>query len=267
MKKLASILLLMLFVGALAIIVAYMVQNPMPVVLQWGNTVFSTYAVVVVMLGFLAAAALFYTGQLVHWVEQLPTTLKLTQTRKQRDAFLAHIAQALLAYEEGDLKRAAKMAKTIPQARLSQAEEALAHLLLVRTGQLLGQSAESALQNPISAPIVAVDIARKAATHANWAEVRRITAIGLSHAPNQPILLTLHTKALINLNDPAVADMLPRLKPLLGPTAYKLLGILINGPTSTTARQLDHAWVKAFQSWLPTADDTFPILHTEDTLA
>lgn len=246
--------LLFVILLVLALLFGQAGSVPIPVSLQLGDLTATTTAPVAIVVLLAVLLAAFYAGRFTGWLMRLPRKF----LNRKRRAVAEVLADAYAALALQDSARAAKIIEEIKQPDIPAHDDLLA-LLQLHTATLPNARAKDNLTNPRLAPITALALAHGAAKKDDWAEVKRLTTIGRQHAPTNLPLLTLQFKALLNLNEPEAAELLPALKPHLGATRHKLLTQIVQGPTALTARPvLDNAWVKTFQQWLPTDSDTFP---------
>lgn len=252
MNTVLRAVLLFALLAVLALLLGTVAQGALPVTLQVNAVTLQTTAPIAI-IGVLAILCLaFYLGRLTGWMIRLPRSW----FRRKQAEVSAKVADAYAAASMGNTTLARQLVTD-----LKPEDPALADLITVLTlqGAPLPAFTEKSLANPRLAALTALTYARVRATENDWVEVLRLTTVGRQHAPDNSALLTLQFKALVNTNDPQATDLLPALKPLLGPTRHKLLTQVIQGPTALTARPtLDSKWVKAFEHWLPTASSQFP---------
>lgn len=252
MRALAIILCLLLLLALLA----KTGTHPIPVSLQWDATVFSTTAPVAIIFTLIVLTLTFYLGRAVTWVLQLPQMLRaLIEGRRLQSTWEA-LTQGYTSLYLGESAAARRIANTL---RPTEHEKSLVTLLKLQTDELTEAEAQSFLTDPILGLVVNLYFARRNAKAGKWNTVKTYTTYGLGLNPGHPVLNTLHFKALLNLNDPGAVEFLPNIKPLLTRNTYQLLSTIIAaGITTPHAAALSHPWVRAFQKWLPTENETFP---------
>lgn len=238
----------------LAVVLAKAGQSPVPVNLQWGQTTFGTTAPVAVTLLLLVMVLAFFAGQAGSWLMRIPSMLQNFVQGHHRQSTVQQLADAFTHLAMGNTAAAAKLAKKL---KAEGPEQPLITLLHTQLGQLSGAEETKALQHPTLGQLAALQAARRAAKSANWEGVRELTA---KYTHNiHPAFTVLHFKALVNLNDPRLTTFLPELKPLLSKSHYQLVStITATGITTPHAAVLSQPWVKQFQKWLTTPDETFP---------
>ncbi len=244
--------ILFTLLALLALLLGTVAQGPLPVTLQVAQVTLQTSAPVAIIAVLAAFMLAFYLGRLTGWMIRLPRSWF---RRKQAEAS-GKVADAYAAASMGNHTLARQLL-----ADVKSEDPALADLatILALQSTPLPPFTEKSLTNPRLAALTALTYARVAASASNWEETLRLTTTGRQYAPQNQYLLTLQFKALVNLNNPEASELLPALKPLLGPTRHKLLAQIIQGPTALTARPtLDNKWIKAFEQWLPTGADIFP---------
>ena len=244
--------ILFVILGLLALMLGMAGQAPLPVSLQIDTLRLQTSAPIAIIAVLAMLMLAFYCGRLTGWMIRLPRHW----FRRKQAGVPARIADAYAAAAMGNTTLALQQLEGLKPE--DPAHTDLIRMLALQSSPLPPLS-EKNLTNPRLAPLTARTYAQAAASAANWPETLRLTTIGRQYNPENTSLLTLQFKALVNLNSPEATDLLPALKPLLGPTRHKLLAQIINGPTALTARPtLDHKWVKSFEQWLPNGSDTFP---------
>lgn len=256
MKSLLRALAILICLLALLFLLAKSGTTPVPVVLQWDKTTLTTTAPVAITFALLLFFVMFYLGRLVSWLAGLPRQLRsLMEGRRVLTTWEA-LTQGYASLMMNDTAAAIRIANNL---RPAPHEAGLVTLLKLQTNRLTEAEAQSHLTDPIIGPLVNLHFARLNARTGNWAVVKSYTTPGLALTPGHPVLNTLHFKALVNLNDPAAVDFLPNIKPFLTRNTYQLLSTIIAaGITTPHAAALSHPWVRAFQKWLPTANETFP---------
>jgi len=256
MSTLLRAFLLFIILLALALLLGQASTGPIPVTLTLGTLSLGTTAPVAITLVIALLLLAFYFGRFTSWVLHLPRRFLNYRKVAAADA----IADAYAALALQDLPTTGKLITDVRTENAALSD--LLILLHLHTATISPTQAQASLSNPRLAAITALYLARHAAAQSDWNEVRRLTAIGRKYAPHNLPLLTLQFKALVNLNDPAAADLLPALKSHLGSPRHKLLTQVIQGSGVITTRpnvtMLDSPWVKSIQTWLPTPSDTFP---------
>ena len=223
---------------------------PLPVTLTINTLVLKTTAPVAITLAVIILLLAFYAGRLTGWMLRIPH--KLLSRRKTAAA--ENIANAYTALALHDLPLAVKQVNDLKTD--NSALQDLISLIQLHTATITTTQAQKNLTNPRLSALTALYLARSAATQLDWPEVKRLTTIGRQTVPQNLPLLTLQFKSLVNLNDSSASELLPVLKPHLGPHRHKILSQLLQAnPTPTT---LNDPWTKSFQSWLPDSSDTFP---------
>lgn len=240
---------------AMLVVLAKAGQAPVPVSLHWGQITLGTTAPVAITLVMLVVMLAFFAGQAGSWLMRIPTMLQNFVQGHQRQSTVQQLADAFTHLAMGNAAAAAKLAKKL---KAEGPEQPLITLLHTQLGQLSTAAEAKALQHPILGQLAALQAARRAAKSANWEVVRELTA---KYTHNfHPAFTVLHFKALANLNDPKLTTFLPELKPLLSKSHYQLVStITATGITTPHAAVLSQPWVKQFQKWLTTADETFPL--------
>lgn len=251
MNSVVRAICLLVLLAVMALLLARAGQEPLPVSTQWGTLKIETTAPVAITLLLLLLLAAFYLGQFGSWLGRAAGFF----TNRQQTSIHHIVEQTAAALALGDTDAARKHLNTLPA---HTPLPPLAAIQSMQVGQLPVPQAETLLTHPTLAPVAALYLSRLAATQGNWNEVRRLTTIGRQHLPANPALLALQFKALVNLNSPEAAQLLPALKPHLGATRTKLLTTIIQGPTSLNARTLGHPFTKAFQTWLTTPSEVLP---------
>jgi hypothetical protein len=245
--------LLFVILLVLALLLGQAGTVPIPVSLQIGSLTAQTTAPVAITLGLTILLVAFYLGRLTGWLTRLPgkwLNRKSSQVADRiADAYAAYyLANPTLAHQH--------LAGLKPD---TPAHADLIHLLELQLPPLPPLLSDRHLANPRTAALTALAYAHAAAAQADWAEVKRLTTLGRPFAPENPRLLVLQFKALVNTNDPAATEALPSLKPLLGRPRHQLLSQIISNPTALAARPLpDQKWLKSLEIWLATPSDVFP---------
>lgn len=260
MNQVLRAVLILALLAIMAFLLARIGQNPIPVSLQWGTLSVSTTAPVASALLLLAALAIFYFGQVSLWFIRLPGVFAdIAANRKHRSA-MENLTRAFSALAAGDAASARKFSRNVAlDAKPDTPAAHLATLLALHLNQLGALEAEKHLADPVIGPAVVLHLTRSAAAAGNWAEVLRLSELGLRTLPKQPALLVLHFKALVNLGNPAAPKAVGSVKHLLTRSQATLLAALMGGPNAVNARPvLDNPWVRSLQAWFPTASETFP---------
>lgn len=242
---------------ALLVLLAKSGTTPVPVSVQWNTTTLSTTAPVAITFGLLVLFITYYFGRLTAWLLNLPATIRAyIQGRRVMSTWEA-LTQGFASLAMGEKSAAIRIANTL---RPAPHERGLVTLLKLQTGELTETEAQSFLTDPTLGPLINLHFARHHARAGKWRMVRTYTTPGLALNPSQPVLNTLHFKALLNLGeDEAAVSFLPNIKPQLTRNTYQLLSTIIAaGITTPHAAALSHPWVRAFQKWLPTPSETFP---------
>jgi len=255
-----AILLLGLLI-LLAFLMAQVGTMPLPVVATVGDLTLTTTAPVAAVLLLAALLAAFYLGRFTGWLRRLFRRIPTSHAQKKRESAAETFADAFAAYELSDFPTMEKHLNTLG-ADPFPTDPSLTDVhttLSIATSRFPPAALEKYLTYPRLAPLAALHLARHFAAKANWKEVLRVTTAGREHNPRNTSLLTLQFKALVNTGNPEAQDLLPALKPLLGPKRLKLITTILAGPTSLTARPvLEDPFTRTFQAWLDTPAETWP---------
>lgn len=244
--------ILFMLLAVLALLLGTVGQAPLPVAVQIGTLTLTTSAPIAIVAVLAAFMLAFYLGRLTGWMIRLPRSWF---RRKQAEAF-TKITDAHAALAMGNPTLARQLVDNLKPDDTTQAD--LIQLVSLQSPPLPPLN-EKNLANPRLAALTALTYAQAAANAFDWEETLRLATLGRQFAPENAHLLTLQFKAMVNLGNPRVTELLPALKPLLGPTRHKLLATVITGPNTLTARPtLDNTWVKSFEKWLPTGSAVFP---------
>ncbi|PZP39692.1 MAG: hypothetical protein DI585_03375 [Pseudomonas fluorescens] len=256
MKTALHAILIFIILLMAVLLLGQLGSAPMPVSITIAEHTATTTAPVAILVGLMVIIAAFYLGRFTGWMLRLPNSM----LRRRRENANSHLADAYAAFAMNDGPTALKHLKAYtPDSEIHADLADLLTLQLPADPTSPPPFLEKKLANPRLAALASLVAARFYAQQNQWDEVARITAIGRQHIPTNPALLVLQFKALVNTNSPQAGDLLPALKPQLGAERTKLLGLILQGPNTLTARPLlDTRWVKSIQTWLPTASETFP---------